>query len=142
VPLLGGDSLFNPDFASKIGDSVNIYLTSPILNSDAYTDFLEEWLVRYGMPPASSAPAYAYDATQLLLMAIEDVAVVGQNGTLVIGRAALRERLVASDGLVGLTGLLRCNNSGECASSAYGVYEMATAVRSTIWPPPPTWQFE
>ncbi len=143
VPLLGGDTLFSLDFASRIGSSATIFLTSPVFNNDAYANFLEEWLIRYGMPPESPAPAYAYDATHLLLMAIEDVAVVGQNGTLVIGRAALRERLAASDGIIGLTGLLGCNSSGECASSAYGVYELDTAVRSSnIWPPPPIWQFE
>lgn len=141
--LLGGDSLFSVSFANRIGETdTAVFITNPAFTSEAYTAFWEDWAVRYETSPTTPAPAYAYDATQLLLLAIEDVAIVGQTGALVIGRAALRERLAATDGTVGLTGNLRCNPDGECAASGYGVYELDTAVRpNPTWPPPLIWRF-
>ena len=142
--LLGGDSLLTTGVA--LGSSTanaDLFVTGPLLDSDAYRTFLDKWAIRYDTELTTSAPAYAYDATQLLLSAIEDVAVVGETGTLVIGRAALRARLAATDGVAGLTGTLRCDPGGDCAASGYGVYEMDTAVRSNaVWPPPLIWQFE
>ena len=141
--LLGGDSLFTPHFASQIGNAAaDLYVTNPVLNRVAYDSFLEIWSTRYDVPPTSSAPAYAYDATQLLLAAIEEVAIVGQNGALVIGRAAVRDQLAATQNVAGLTGSLSCTSHGECAAAGYGVYELDTAVRNNaLWPPPLVWQF-
>lgn len=141
--LLGSDSLFTPHFASQIGNTAaDLYVTNPVLDRVAYAGFLETWAARYEVPPTSSAPAYAYDATQLLLTAIEEVAIVGQNGALVIGRGAVRERLAATQNVAGLTGSLSCTSHGECAAAGYGVYELDTAVRNNaLWPPPLVWQF-
>ena len=142
--LLGGDSLFSASFATGTREvAASLFVTGPAFTSETYNIFLNDWRARYEAPPTTPAPAYAYDATQLLLNAIEDVAVMGQNGTLVIGRAALRERLAATDGTTGLTGPLRCDLMGECSASDYGVFELDTAVRNnTVWPPPLIWQFE
>lgn len=118
-------------------------LTSPALTSSAYSNFLADWASRYDTPPTSPAPAYAYDAAQLLLTAIEDVAIVGETGALVIGRNALRLQLGADDGLMGLTGRLQCDNAGECAAPNYGVYALdADVISDQSWPPPLIWQFE
>lgn len=140
--LVGGDSLLTRSFASRAGEAAaGMYLTNPALNQDAYDDFLAEWALRYDAPPTSTAGAYAYDAARLLFAAIEDTAVVGQNGSLVIGRMALRESLAASQGIDGLTGILNCQTNGECSAATYGVYELDTAVRNNTWPPPLVWQF-
>lgn len=142
--LLGADSLFSGHFASSAGAAaMGMLLTNPVLNTPAYRGFLDDWVTLYDTPPTSPAPAYAYDATQLLLTAVEDVAVVGQTGALVIGRDALRQQLSADDGLIGLTGKLHCGNTGECAALNYGVYELtADVLENQRWPPPLIWQFE
>jgi branched-chain amino acid transport system substrate-binding protein len=141
--LLGGDSLFNAHFASSTGEAATgMFVTSPALTTLAYDNFLDDWITRYDTPPASAAPAYAYDATQLLLTAVEEVAVVGQTGALVIGRYALRQQLGADEGIIGLTGTLRCDSDGECAALDYGVYELTSeVVNNQSWPPPLNWQF-
>ena len=144
VTLLGADTLLTSSVA--IGSSAataDLFVTGPAIPEDAYQTFVDRWAIRYEAELTTPAPTYAYDATKLLLDAIEDVAVVGETGTLVIGRAALRERLAATDGTIGLTGSLRCNPTGECAATGHGVYELDTAVRTnTAWPPPLVWQFE
>lgn len=141
--VLGPDSLRTPHFASQIGDlPAEIFVTSPTLSGPAYDAFQTAWLSRYEALPTSPAPAYAYDATQLLLDAIEAVAVMGQNGALVIGRGALRDWLFAAE-VPGLTGTLRCTPDGDCAATTYGVYELDTAVRNNaFWPPPLVWQYQ
>lgn len=141
--LLGADGLFSASFASQVNEAApDLFVTNPAFTNNAYGAFLDGWLARYEAPPSSVSAAYAYDAAHLLLSAIADVAVVGQNGALVIGRQAVRDRLAATDGVIGASGTLRCSSSGECAAATYGVYEMDTAVRqSNLWPPPRVWQF-
>jgi branched-chain amino acid transport system substrate-binding protein len=142
--LVGGDALLTDNFANQVGEAaIGMAVTGPLLTGDAYDAFLIEWNARYEMPPSSPTVAYAYDAVQLLFTAVEDVALIGQNGSLVIGRSALRDSLATSRGIEGLAGPLNCDETGECGTVAYGVYELDTAVlTNNIWPPPLVWQFE
>ncbi|GJM40074.1 MAG: branched chain amino acid ABC transporter substrate-binding protein [Ardenticatenaceae bacterium] len=141
--LLGSDSLRTTQFAGQLGNlPAEIYVTGPSLSGTAYDNFEATWVNRYETLPTSAAPAYAYDATQLILTAIEEVAVANPNGSLIIGRSELRRRL-ATLNFEGLTGSVRCTQAGDCASATYGVYELDTAVRNNaFWPPPLIWQFE
>ena len=52
----------------------------------------------------------------MLLTAIEKVTVKGSDGTLYIGRKALRDALYATKGFPGLTGKLSCNQFGDCGA--------------------------
>jgi branched-chain amino acid transport system substrate-binding protein len=142
--LVGGDSLLTNTFAGQVGEAATgMTITGPLLTGDAYEAFLAEWTTRYETPPTSPTAAYAYDAAILLFAAVEDVALIGQNGSLVIGRSALRESLATSEGIKGLAGTLSCNETGECGAAAYGVYELDTAVlNNNTWPPPLVWQYE
>lgn len=143
VVLLGEDSLLTNNFANRVGEAANgMTLTGPLLAGEAYDAFLADWINDYQTPPTSATAAYAYDATRLLFAAVEKTAIVGQNGSLLIGRSALRNNL-ATSGLDGLTGTLNCTATGECGAAAYGVYELDTAVLSNnTWPPPLIWKFE
>jgi len=142
--LIGGDNLLSNTFASRVGAAATgMYITGPVFAGYAYDAFLAQWTNRYETPPTAPGAAYAYDATRLLFAAVEDVAIVGQNGSLVVGRSALRERLAASEEIEGLAGTLNCDENGECGAAAYGVYELDTAVlNDTVWPPPLAWQFK
>ena len=59
--------------------------------------------------------AHAYDATTLLLRAIEEVAVV-QGDTLYIDRARLREALTGTAEFSGIVGELSCDEFGDCGT--------------------------
>ena len=50
-----------------------------------YETFLAEYQERYGTEPTAAFHAHAYDATNILLAAVEQVAQVGDDGTLLIG---------------------------------------------------------
>jgi branched-chain amino acid transport system substrate-binding protein len=141
--LVGGDSLFTSVFANQIGAAATgMFITSPAFISEAYDAFLAQWTIHYDTPPTSPTAAYAYDATKLMIAAIEAVAQMGQNGSLVVGRSALRAYLATSQDVAGLAGMLHCEPTGECAAQTYGVYELDTAVLTTAtWPPPLVWQY-
>ena len=84
--------------------------------------------------------AYAYDAATLLLAAVEHAAVPGdgsffgrllgfdRGGTLRVHRGALREAVrTVSSGMSGLTGVLSCDEFGDCAQGSQVIYHHADA---------------
>jgi branched-chain amino acid transport system substrate-binding protein len=125
VYLMGADGMFSPDFWEAAGDAaVGIYHSSPDFAAfgEAYTAFLEKHQEKYGEAPLAPFHAHAYDAANMVFAAVEEVA-EEQDGKLYIGRKALRDALFATDGLQGLTGVLTCNEYGDCADPKIAVYE-------------------
>jgi branched-chain amino acid transport system substrate-binding protein len=59
----------------------------------------------------------------LLKAAIEKSAVLDLDGTLHIGRQALRDALYATRDFPGITGSLSCTPTGDCANPVIGIYE-------------------
>ena len=74
-----------------------------------------------GGPPTSAYWAHGYDATTLMLSAIEKVAVV-DGDTLSIDRAALRDALAGTAGFEGLVGSLTCDDFGDCGSGRSAIH--------------------
>ena len=79
---------------------------------------------KYGEKPLSAFHAHAYDATQMILAAIEKVAKKDEDGNTYIGRKALRAALFATKGFGGLTGTLNCDPYGDCADPKIAVYQV------------------
>jgi len=65
-----------------------------------------------------------YDAADLLFHAIEQVAIRDRDGTLSIGRKALREQLYSTSDFKGVTGTLSCNRFGDCKQPAFDVLHL------------------
>lgn len=138
ITLIGANSLFVPSFASSAGLAAeDMYVVGTAVSSPAYDTFLTKWQTRYGGLPTAQYHAYAYDATNLLLNAIESVAQVENNNILLIGRAALRDAIAQTSGLDGLAGTLHCTQWGDCASdSSIGVYRLSlNQINTNVWPP-------
>ena len=91
-------------------------------------EVVADYVARYGEAPTSASMVHAYDATTLLLRAIEAVAVV-DGETLYIDRARLREVLSGTRGLGGLIGEISCDGFGDCGTGrAYVVRHTDAAV--------------
>jgi branched-chain amino acid transport system substrate-binding protein len=90
-----------------------MYLTG--LNS-ATDAFLSSYSGKFGAEPATAYAPFSYDAVNLLLAAIEKVAIPDIDGSLYIPRQALRDALRATVSFPGITGELTCNEYGDCAS--------------------------
>jgi branched-chain amino acid transport system substrate-binding protein len=135
--LMGSDGIFSPDFVTAAGDAVTgMYLTSPDFSAftGGYAEFTEKYEAKFGQPPISAFHAHAYDATNIILAAIEKVAVKGEDGTLYIPRQALRDALYATSGFAGLTGTITCAPNGDCADPKIAAYEVVNSDPST-WNP-------
>ena len=74
----------------------------------------------YGVP-TSPYWAHAYDATTVLLNAIESAAEV-DGGSMRVERAALREQLRATRDFEGLIGDLSCDEFGDCGTGRVNIY--------------------
>ena len=73
------------------------------------------YLQRYNETPNSAYLALAYDATTILLQAIDEVAVV-HGDTLYIDRSRLREALTNTSEFNGITGSISCDLFGGCGA--------------------------
>ncbi|MCJ7433307.1 MAG: branched-chain amino acid ABC transporter substrate-binding protein [Anaerolineales bacterium] len=127
IYLMGADGMFSPDVSAGAGDQVEgLYVSSPDLSSfsaDYTTVFLPKYKELLGKDPVSIFHAHAYDGTNIVFAAIEKVAVKDADGTLHIGRQALRDAMFATKDFPGLTGILTCTPTGDCANPKIAVYE-------------------
>jgi len=142
--LIGADGLLSDSFPENSGPNVvGMYMSGPYVSGAAYDDFLAKWDAKFGGSPPSGFHAFAYDATNILMDAIEKVAVVEDDGTLHVGRQALRDAVTATD-TTGLSGKVNCADKtfgelkahGDCATGgALGIYEITQAEVDGNWPP-------
>jgi branched-chain amino acid transport system substrate-binding protein len=144
VYLMGADGIFSPDFYKAAGDTaVGMFHSSPDFSAFAagYKKFLAEHQKKYGEKPLAPFHAHAYDATMMILDAIKKVAVQQKDGSLCIGRKALRDALYATKGLKGLTGTITCDEYGDCADPHIAVYKTtAENVQKLEMPSKPYWK--
>jgi branched-chain amino acid transport system substrate-binding protein len=121
--LMGADGLYSPDVMKTAGASVEGFMvSSPIVQGAAYDVFVAKYVAKFGTQPINIFHAHAYDAFNIVKAAIEKVAVVDPDGTIHIGRQALRDAVAATKDFQGLTGVLTCNVDGDCANPVIGVY--------------------
>lgn len=132
VVLIGADALlwwYGESFIS-IPESEGMYFSGPAvpqagnvgLTGTTYDELASRYQTTYREAPSTPLFAYAYDATMILLSAIEQVAIENPDGTLFIDRQALRDALYATVNFPGVTGTLSCDQFGDCGSQAVAVY--------------------
>ena len=124
VQLLAADSLLNFDYL-ELSESEGMYFTSlhtdfgaSVNQSTGKTAFevLDDYRADHGEEPSSAYWASTYDATTILLSAIEANAEVNDAGQLVIDRAGISSSVAALRDYGGLTGSISCDDFGECGS--------------------------
>lgn len=142
--LMSADGSLVDSFPENTGDAaIGMFQSGPFIAGETYDAFLADWDEIIGGVPPSAFHAHAFDATNMLLDAIESVAVEGEDG-LVIGRQALRDAVTATEEYVGLTGTLTCQSEapfiGDCATGeALGIFEITEAEVNGEWPPEIIW---
>jgi len=142
--LMGADGIFSPDFYKAAGEAaVGMFHSSPDFSAFAggYKSFLAKHQKKYGEKPLAPFHAHAYDATMMVLNAIKKVGVQDKDGTLYIGRKALRDALYATKGMKGLTGTITCDQYGDCADPRIAVYiTKPENVKDLVMPSTPYWK--
>ncbi len=130
VAWMGADGISVENFMN-LPESENMYFSGPdtqfATNTNESTDlsgeqFLADYESEFGEAPSADFWGHAYDATTLLLEAIEEVAVV-DGDVLHIDRLALREAMTAVAGYSGLIGEISCDEFGDCGSSVISIFQ-------------------
>ncbi len=136
VVLAAADGVLSPDFLEASGDAAEgMYMSGPDLNfgNTIYDTFLETYQSNYGTEPTAPFHAHAYDATNLLLNAVESVAQVGADGSIMIGRQALIDAIAATSAMDGITGTISCDEFGDCADPQIAVNQVQSGAFEAIW---------
>ncbi|MCS5685498.1 MAG: ABC transporter substrate-binding protein, partial [Acidimicrobiales bacterium] len=124
VTMMAADGLLNSNYMA-IPETEGMYFSGPDLRyghnknqrviGSSPDSFTSLYVMAYGEKPSAPFWAHSFDATTLLLDAIE-AASYDDDGTLVIDRAGVREFLSNVRDYQGLTGLLSCDGFGDCGS--------------------------
>jgi branched-chain amino acid transport system substrate-binding protein len=128
VAWMGADGL-SVDAFMELPETAGMYFSGPDLRfgtntgftGTSYDDLVARYTAAYGEAPIAAFHAHTYDATMLLLSAIDAVAVVDADGTMHVDRQALRDELNATTGFSGVIGTLACDAFGDCGSQAISV---------------------
>ncbi len=137
TPILGTDAVLAPAFLEAAGDgAIGYRLTGtdndPKLMGSHYGEFLGKYKAKFGEDPIGGFHANGYDSALAMMTAIEKVAQTDAAGDTFIGRKALRDALMATSGLDGLTGKLTCDKNGDCGASNFAVFEYVGGDPSTF----------
>ena len=127
VFLITTDASLASNFV-ELPESEGVYLSGPDerygQNTNDFTgavaeDVRERYIALAGETPSAAFWAHAYDATTMLLEAIDIVSVVF-DGDLYIDRQALRDALTAMS-FNGLIGAIACDDFGDCSSNKIAI---------------------
>ena len=122
--LLAADGLLNTNYLA-LPQTVGMYFSGPdqrfgdnVNQSTGMSaaDFLAAYEAEYGERPAAPFWAHGYDATTLLLDAI-DAASYLDGDTLMIDRQGVRDYLNSVSGYSGLIGTINCDDFGDCGAA-------------------------
>lgn len=136
---IGGGGLLVSDFLA-LPESEGLYFAGPTLdfggNVNGATgrsgdELNAAYQERYGEHSTSAYLAHAYDATTILLRAIEEAAVV-VGDALYIDRARLRAALGGTSGFSGIIGTISCDEFGDCGTGRVQISQHADSTMTDI----------
>jgi branched-chain amino acid transport system substrate-binding protein len=128
IVFMGADGIKGGEFPTLAGDSAEgVYASSAIpsaANAEAVDALQARYIEKYGVEqPTGPFWTNTYDATNMILDALEAVGTVDDSGNLVVDRAALAEYVRSIQGFEGLGGTLNCDGTGECVVNDIGIIQ-------------------
>lgn len=135
--LAAADGMISEAAIQAIGEAgEGMYFSGPDLSfsGELYDKFLAAYEEKVGSLPISVFHAHAFDAANMLLDCVEEVAIQDDDGSIHIGRQDLRTCLTATQGFEGITGTLNCDEYGDCADPQISVSQLIDGSYERIWP--------
>lgn len=128
IIFMSDGSLIDASFLADMGqDAQGMFFVGP--TPPRPTPELErlavEYRTRYGDQALTGYYVSAFDAASMLFAAIEQVALPLEDGTLRIGRQALRDSMYGTRGFHGVGGIMTCDAFGDCAPQSFDVLRLA-----------------
>jgi branched-chain amino acid transport system substrate-binding protein len=127
--IFSADGLYNQDFLDFAGPaSEGTYITFGIQQGDpeAYETFVSQYEEFFGIRPQElgNYHSQAYDAANIIMLALAEVAELDGEGNLLIDREALIAAIRATADYPGLSGNITCDENGDCASVQMAVFQV------------------
>jgi len=135
--LSAADGMISAAAAEAVGEAgEGMYFSGPNTGflGGLYGRFLDAYVAKTGGEPISVFHSHAFDATNLILGCVEEVAAQDDDGTIHVGRQAMRDCLYATHDYEGITGLLDCDEYGDCADAQIVVKQLTGGIYVKIWP--------
>ncbi len=126
IKLMGGGALINNSFLKDSDEKAKgMYFVGPVSCEGPAVDLMgKKYKNKYQTSPSVFYFLYAYDAASILFEAIEKTAFKDDKGILHIGRKALRDGLYATTDFKGISGILSCDQFGDCARPKFNVVQL------------------
>lgn len=124
--LISDGALIEKSFLEAVGDAAKgMCFVGPTRPEGPAVDLLTaEYIKKYNEEPTVNYFLSAHDAAALLFQAIELAATQDTDGTLHIGRQKIRESLYASKTFKGVTGILSCDQFGDCVKPSFHILRL------------------
>jgi branched-chain amino acid transport system substrate-binding protein len=129
IPFFSDDGIYGMEFLEgSIEYGEGAYATFGEQQGDPgkIAAFNTAYEMAYGIRPdeLGSYHAQAYDAAQMIIRALETAAELDDDGNLVIDREALIDAIRATRRYRGLTGMITCDENGDCAGATISVFQV------------------
>ncbi len=124
--LISDGALIEKTFLEAVGEAAEgMCFVGPVQPSGPPVDRLAlAYKAKYKEDPAVSYYLSGYDAASLLFHAIEKAALRDRKGMLHIGRRKLRDTLYETKTFKGVTGILSCDQFGDCGRPSFHVLRL------------------
>ncbi len=131
--LISSDGLLSHDFLQKAYPfAEGMYFSGPALPQAPET-FLQKYKSRYGEGPIAVYHLQGYDAANMLFLAIQQAAVSVGSKTY-IPRQKLRQALYDMRNVQGLSTVITCSPSGDCAQQQIAIFQARNGNFTAIYP--------
>ena len=137
VVFMGADGILATDFIKSAGSAAEgVYASAanPAEAGPGMDEFLRAYEAAYGEKPPAPFHAHTYDAAMVIMNAIEQVGQIDPEGNLHIGRKALAETVRATKDYQGLTGVIDCDEYGDCGTGSVAVSVVEGGEFQLVWP--------
>ncbi|NLX09394.1 MAG: branched-chain amino acid ABC transporter substrate-binding protein [Chloroflexi bacterium] len=127
VIFFSDDGVYGEAFLEGAGEAGEgayaSFAETPAGDPERLANFDETYEAMFDVAPADLGPFHyhAYDSTMMIFNAIDSVAEVDDAGNLVINREALVEALRNTADYDGLTGVLTCDEKGDCGAGSIAI---------------------
>ncbi len=126
VVMMSDGALIEATFIERVKENgKGMYFVGPAVpETDASRELRAKYIARFRAEPLTGYYLSAFDAASLLFNAIERTAIREPDGSLRIRRDALRRSLYSVDDFEGVTGILDCDEFGDCAFPRFSILRL------------------
>lgn len=124
--MVSGSTVTNDDFINAVGKTGEgmYFIDKAKISGVAFDQLTTQYIAKYGKIADDSSYTFTFDAANILLNALESVAVQDQDGTLHIGRQALRDTMYVTS-YDGVTGTLTCDKFGDYGTPVFNILRLS-----------------